>query len=103
MVSFFNKVSQNAQKLFKNATGSNGIFKKTTDALRKGDNTIQRVGNFLLPLADKIGMSNVLQSGLNTVHGYRQQISDEVNNLKNGLERAVKAPISDIQEQNMYR
>lgn len=102
MSGFFKKIGQGASKLFKNATGNNGIFKKTTDALRKTDNSIQRVGNFLLPLADRIGMSGSLQSGLNTIHGYRQQINDEVNNVKNGLERAVKAPISSIQNQNMY-
>jgi len=47
-------------------------------------------------------MSGTLQSGLNTIHGYRQQINDEVNNVKNSLERAVKAPISSIQMQNTY-
>ena len=98
----FTKISQGAQKLYKNATGSNGIFNKFTTGARKTDNTIQRVGNFLLPLADKIGMSGTLQSGLNEIHNARQYINNEVNNVKNGLERSVKAPISSIQTQNMY-
>jgi len=102
MSNFFKKLGADAGKLYRNAVGSKGIFNKVTTIGRKADNTIQRVGNFLLPLADRVGMSGTLQSGLNTIHGYRQQINDEVNNVKNGLERAVKAPMSSIQMQNQY-
>ena len=101
-MSFFKKVSQGTTKLFKNATGEKGIFNKLTSGARKFDNSIQRVGNFLLPFADKIGMSGTLQSGLNQIHNTRKYINDEVNQVRDGLERSVKAPINSIQTQNMY-
>ena len=47
-------------------------------------------------------MSGALQSGLNEIHNARNYINDEVNQVRNGLERAVKAPINSIQTQNMY-
>jgi hypothetical protein len=98
----FSKLSQNAQKLYKNSMGQNGIFNKITTGTRKLDNSLQRVGNFLLPLSQKVGMGGVLQAGLNEIHNARHYINDEVNNVKNGLERAVKAPISSIHNHNMY-
>ena len=103
MSNFFKKVGSDAGKLYRNAVGSRGIFNKVTTIGRKADNTIQRVGNFLLPLADKVGLSDPLRLGLNTIHGYRQQFNDQVNNVKNGLERAVKSPMSSIQMQNQYK
>lgn len=102
MSKLFSKISQNAGKLFNNAVGKNGIFNKITTGTRKIDNSIQRAGNFLLPILDRVGMGKTLQSGLNQIHDTRQYINDEVNNVKNSLERSVKAPINSIQTQNMY-
>jgi hypothetical protein len=102
MSNLFKKVGSDAGKLFRNAVGSRGIFNKVTTIGRKADNTIQRVGNFLLPLADKVGLSDPLRAGLNKIHGYRQQFNDQVNNVKNGLERAVNLPMGSIQMQNKY-
>ena len=102
MSKLFSKISQGAKKLFNNAVGKQGIFNKITTGTRKIDNSIQRAGNFLLPILDRVGMAKTLQGGLNRIHDTRQYINDEVNNLKNSLERSVNAPINSIQTQNMY-
>ena len=99
---FFNKVSQDAGKLFNKPMGNNGIFNKVNEFARKTDNSIQRVGNFIRPIASQFGLGDVVKNGLNQVHNLRLKGTSAVNSIRNGLERAVKAPINDINHSN-YR
>lgn len=99
-MSFFNKISQGAKKLYKNATGNNSIFNKISTGLRKGDNTLQRIGAFIQPYADRIGAGETLKSGLNQIHDWRQYAVNESNMVKNGLEKSGHVPISEINRQN---
>jgi len=99
---FFNKVSQDAGKLFNKSMGNNGIFNKVNEFARKTDNSIQRVGNFIRPIASQFGLGDVVKNGLNQVHNLRLKGTSAVNSIRNGLERAVKAPINDINHSN-YR
>lgn len=101
-MSVFNKIGQGANRLFNKATGRNGIFNKVNEYSRKADNSIQRVGNFLRPIASNFGLDPLLQKGLNTVHDLRMNVVNASNDIRNGLERAVKAPINQINAQN-YR
>lgn len=96
----FNKVSQGATKLFNKSMGRNGIFNKVNEYARKADNSIQRVGNFIRPVANHFGLGDVVKNGLNHVHNLRLQATNGVNTVRNGLERAVKAPINDINHSN---
>ena len=97
---FFNKVQQDASKLFNKAVGQNGIFNKVNELARKTDNSIQRVGNFIRPLAAQVGFDGVVKSGLNRIHDMRMKGTDAVNTIKNSLEKAVKAPMGQIMSTN---
>jgi hypothetical protein len=99
-MTFFNKVSNNAGKLFNKAMGTNGIFNKINEIGRKADNSIQRVGSFIRPIANHFGLGDVVKNGLTQVHNLRMKGTDAVNSVKNGLERAVKAPMNDINRSN---
>ena len=96
----FNKVSQGAGKLFTKAMGKNGVFNKVNEYARKADNSVQRVGNFIRPIANHFGLGDVVKNGMNQVHNMRMQGTNAVNTIKNGLERAVKAPMGDITRSN---
>ena len=101
-MSLFNKIGQGANRLFNKATGKNGIFNKFNDYARKTDNSIQRVGNFIRPISTHFGLEPMVKTGLNTIHNLRMNAVNTSNDLRNGLERAVKAPINQINNQN-YR
>ena len=95
-MSFFNKMSNSAGRLFNKATSKGGIFDKVNVALRKGDNTVQRVGAFIRPIADKFGLGDVVGGAVNKFSALATQGRDLNRDIRNNLERAVKAPISDI-------
>ena len=98
----FNKIGQGANKLFTKATQKNGLFDKFNEYARKTDNTLQRVGHFIRPIASHFGVGDIVKNGLNRIHDIRTQAVDTSNNLRNGLERAVKQPMNAINYQN-YR
>ena len=80
----FNKVG-NSSKLF-NKVGNDGkIFQKISNTARKIDNSVMRVGAFIKPVADVVGMGGYVNSAVNDVHA-----------IRNGLEKAIKTPINDL-------
>ena len=80
----FNKVG-NSSKLF-NKVGNDGkIFNKISNTARKIDNSVMRVGAFIKPVADVVGMGGYVNSAVNDVHA-----------IRNGLEKAIKTPINDL-------
>lgn len=96
----FNKIEHHAGRLFNKAVGTNGIFSKVNEFTRKGDNTVQRVGHFLRPMASQFGLGGVVSGAVNRVHDIATKIRDTNHNIQNGLERAVRAPIGDIHKSN---
>jgi len=101
-MSLFNKISQGANKLYSKAMGNNGIFDKMNTFMRKGDNTVQRIGHFIRPIADKFGMGEVVKNIMNKVHDYKVAGTNQVNAIKNNLEKSVSAPMSEIYESNYH-
>ena len=80
----FNKVG-NSSKLV-NKVGNDGkIFNKISNTARKIDNSVMRVGAFIKPVADVVGMGGYVNSAVNDVHA-----------IRNGLEKAIKTPINDL-------
>jgi len=95
-MSFFNKLGNSAGRLFNKATNKGGIFDKINVALRKGDNTVQRVGAFIRPIADQFGLGDVVGGAVNKFSTLATKGRDLNRDIRNNLERAVKAPMSDI-------
>ena len=88
-MSFFNKIGQGARTLFNKVGGNDGsFFRKVGNTARKVDNSIARVGNFLASSANSMGLNPVagmINAGTNAAH-----------QIRNNLERSIKAPISNI-------
>ena len=95
-MSLFQKVQHNAGRLFNKAMSKNGIFNKINTLARQGDNTVQRVGAFIRPIASKFGLGDVVSGVVNRVHDVANNIRSTNQSIRNNLERAVKAPMSDI-------
>ena len=95
-MSLFQKVQHNAGRLFNKAMSKNGIFNKINTLARQGDNTVQRVGAFIRPIASKFGLGDVVGGVVNRVHDVANNIRSTNQSIRNNLERAVKAPMSDI-------
>ena len=95
-MSLFQKVQHNAGRLFNKAMSKNGIFNKINTLARQGDNTVQRVGHFIRPIASKFGLGDVVGGVVNRVHDVANNIRSTNQSIRNNLERAVKAPMSDI-------
>ena len=95
-MSLFQKVQHNAGRLFNKSMGNNGIFNKINTLARQGDNTVQRVGHFIRPIASQFGLGDVVSGVVNRVHDVANNIRSTNQSIRNNLERAVKAPMSDI-------
>ena len=95
-MSLFQKVQNNAGRLFNKAMSKTGIFNKINTLARQGDNTVQRVGHFIRPIASQFGLGDVVSEVVNRVHDVASQVRNANNSIRNNLERAVKAPMSDI-------
>ncbi len=84
-MTFFNKVNQGANKLF------NKINQNAPVLLRKIDNTAQRMTSAIAPTLQQYGFD----TAANAVNG----INNDVHQIRNNLERAIKAPVSDLRKQ----
>ena len=54
------------------------------------------MGAFIRPIADKFGLGDVVGGAVNKFSALATQGRDLNRDIRNNLERAVKAPISDI-------
>jgi hypothetical protein len=84
----FSKISEGATKLFQKMGQENHLFRKISNTARKIDNSVAKVGRFLVPTAHRLGfgsVGNFLSNGVDTVHA-----------IRNDLEKAIKDPVSDI-------
>ncbi len=84
-MTFFNKVNQGANKLF------NKINQNAPVLLRKIDNTAQRMTSAIAPTLHQYGFD----AAANAVNG----INNDVHQIRNNLERAIKTPVSDLRKQ----
>ena len=100
MSQLFQKVTQGANSLFNKSMGRNGIFNKIDTGVRKFDNSVQRVGHFIRPIADHFGLGHAVQSGVDLVHSSSNDVRGANRAIRNNLEKSVKAPINDIHHGN---
>ena len=80
------------QKLFNKGGNTGNYFNKVSTLARQGDNSVARVGNFLSSSARSIGLhpfASVIDHVVNTAH-----------DIRNNLEKSIKAPISEIRHYN---
>ncbi len=84
-MTFFNKVNQGANKLF------NKINQSAPTLLRKLDNTSMRLTSAIAPTLQQYGFD----TAANAVNG----INNDVHQIRNNLEHAIKAPVSDLRKQ----
>ena len=75
-MSFFNKVTQGAGRLFNKVVQDRNIFRKITNTAKKIDGGINKVGNFISPVAKMYGLDGMLRTGMNATH-----------QIANGLEK----------------
>lgn len=102
MSTLFNKVSQGANQLYNKAMGGNGIFNKIDVGTRKFDNSVQRVGHFLRPIANHFGLGDTIHAGVGLIHSTADDLRNANRAIRNNLEKSVKAPIGDIHKANIY-
>jgi hypothetical protein len=86
---FFSKLSE-APKLFSKLYNDPHLFRKIGNTARKIDNSVARVGHFLANTAKNVGLGS-LASPISTA-------VDTVHKVRNGLEKAVKAPIGEVRK-----
>jgi len=86
-MSLFNKLG-NTSKLFTKVGNDGTLFRKIDNTARKFDNSVMRVGAFIKPVADVMGMGGYVNSAVNDVHA-----------IRNGLEKAIKTPVNDLRKQ----
>ncbi len=76
-------------KLFSKDAGKT-LFQKIGEKARKADNSVTRVGNFLSSSARSLEFNpigDIIDRGEKTVH-----------NIRNNLEKSIKAPLNDIRQ-----
>jgi hypothetical protein len=91
----FKKVDSNSS-IFQKVAGRGDIFQKVKTILRKADNSVARVGNFLVNTGHQLGLdplANQLKGVVNNIHNSRVGIS-------NSLEKSVRGNINEIHKDN---
>jgi hypothetical protein len=92
MSALFRKV-KNTSRLFGKVLQDPNLFRKISNTARKTDNSMARIGNFLVDTANQFGLSPVASGIKNVVNG--------THIIRNNLEKAVRAPIGQVQN-NVY-
>jgi phosphohistidine swiveling domain-containing protein len=90
-MSLFKKLGE-APKLFSKVFNDPTLFRKISNTARKIDNSVARVGNFLTSTAKNIGLGSIAPR----ISG----VTDAVHNIRNGLEKAISAPINEVRQYN---
>jgi hypothetical protein len=96
----FNKIKSEGARLF-SKIGSEipNVFNKINEFARKADNSVAKVGSFLVSGANSLGLTPVadtIKEGAKFIHGKRLELKNGVNSLA----RAYKAPLSEAR--NIY-
>ena len=77
-MSFFNKVSQGANRLFGKVLHDKNIFRKINNTVKTIDHNVNKVGNFITPVAKAFGYDGLIKSAMGAS-----------NRIANGLEKYV--------------
>jgi membrane-anchored protein YejM (alkaline phosphatase superfamily) len=96
----FNKLSNNAQKLFnKVSSEAPTIYRKFNNTVRKIDNSVGRVGNFIQNSSKDLGVPIVGDHAkilTDKVHDFRLGVNKTTEKIKNNLEKAIHEPMNKI-------
>jgi len=77
-MSFFNKVSQGANRLFGKVINDKNIFRKINNTVKTIDQNVNKVGNFLTPIAQNFGYDGLVKNAMGVS-----------NRIANGLEKYI--------------
>jgi len=99
----FNKISGDVTKLFNKVNSSAPILmRKFNNTIRKADNTVGRVGNFISNTNSQLGGPSIVGDTAKyvagKVHDTRKQIMNTENVIKNNLEKAIHSPMKEISD-----
>lgn len=83
-MSFFNKVSNGANRLFNKVVQDKNIFRKITNTAKRIDGGINKIGNFISPVAKMYGLDGMLKTGMGASH----QISNALEKYAMPLHQA---------------
>jgi len=91
---------QKGSKSLFNKFKGHSIYNKAHEIARKADNTVKRIGHFLVHMANYVSplIGGQLQTGVNLVSRLRQGVDRVTNNL----ERTVNGSMSDSANQELY-
>ncbi len=78
----------NSSKLFSKVGNDGNLFRKVDNTARKIDNSVMRVGAFIKPVADYVGVGNYVNDAVNGTHAAR-----------NALEKSIRTPVNDLRAQ----
>jgi len=96
----FNKFSSNTQKLFnKVSSEAPTIYRKFNNTIRKIDNSVGRVGNFIQNSSRDLGVpiiGNNAKMLTDRVHDFRLGVNKTTEKIKNNLEKAIHEPMNKI-------
>jgi hypothetical protein len=86
-MSVFSKVSQHANKLFSKVMNDRNFFKKVNGVVRGLDGGINKVGNFIKPVAQAFGydgmLNNVMNVSKRVANGLEKYVSPHLDTLHN--------------------
>ena len=77
-MSFFNKVSQGANRLFGKVVNDKNIFRKINNFVKNVDQNVSKVGNFIAPVAKVFGYDGLVKNAVGVS-----------NRIANGLEKYI--------------
>ena len=90
MTNLFQKLNE-VPKFFSKIYNDSNLFRKINNTARKVDNSVARVGNFLVNTANNVGLGRFAPAITDVV--------DRVHKVRNGLEKAITAPIGEVRHE----
>jgi ABC-type transporter Mla subunit MlaD len=94
----FSKISHGASKMFNKASDSAPtMYRKFNNTIRKVDNSVARVGNFIANSSDHFTGNKLLGD---SVRGITSSVHQTRKNLQNDLEKSIKGNLNDVRDPN---
>lgn len=89
-MSFFNKVKKGANQLFGKVMNDKNIFSKINDFVKNVDHNVNKVGNFITPVAKAFGYDGLVKGAMGVS-----------NRIANGLEKYIM-PLHEAHSKSSY-
>ena len=89
---FFSKIARGATQFGKTVT-SPSFFNKVSNGISKGNNLVQKVGNFLKPIAMMAGQPEIV-AGIDTVQGMSSKIANGLEKFKSANPVAIASQLA---------